>query len=147
MLGCTYFWFVSFCYRPSCCCYSQPARLLMHLTWAGSHSLCVCTLSRFSSVPALRDPVGGSPQASSSVGFSRQEYRSGLPCPPPGDGPHPGPQSSSVCCPSSLQVGSLPLSHQGSPAHSRYSTQNGDCVCDLGENKYLSNCSAALFCY
>ena len=25
-----------------------------------------------------------------SMGFSRQEYWSGLPCPPPGDLPHPG---------------------------------------------------------
>ena len=25
-----------------------------------------------------------------STGFSRQEYWSGLPCPPPGDLPHPG---------------------------------------------------------
>ena len=146
--------FVCFCYRPSCCCYSQPARLLMHLTWAGSdcvlpraHSLCACTLTRFSPVPALCNPVGGSPQASPSVGFSRQEYRSGLPCPPPGGGPHPGPQPSSVSCASSSQAGSLPLSRQGNPAHSRYSTQNADCVCDLGENKYLHNCSAALFCY
>ena len=29
-------------------------------------------------------------QASPSMGFSRQEYRSGLPFPPPGDLPDPG---------------------------------------------------------
>ena len=29
-------------------------------------------------------------QAPLSVGFSRQEYWSGLPCPPPGDLPNPG---------------------------------------------------------
>ena len=29
-------------------------------------------------------------QAPLSVGFSRQEYWSGSPCPPPGDLPHPG---------------------------------------------------------
>ena len=29
-------------------------------------------------------------QAALSVGFSRQEYWSGLPCPPPGDLPDPG---------------------------------------------------------
>ena len=29
-------------------------------------------------------------QASLSMGFSRQEYWSGLPCPPPEDLPHPG---------------------------------------------------------
>ena len=30
------------------------------------------------------------PQAPLSMGFSRQEYWSGLPCPPPGDLPDPG---------------------------------------------------------
>ena len=30
------------------------------------------------------------PQAPLSMGFSRQEYRSGLPFPPPGDRPNPG---------------------------------------------------------
>ena len=29
-------------------------------------------------------------QAPLSMGFSRQEYWSGLPCPPPGDLPNPG---------------------------------------------------------
>ena len=29
-------------------------------------------------------------QAPLSMGFSRQEYSSGLPCPPPGDLPDPG---------------------------------------------------------
>ena len=29
-------------------------------------------------------------QAPLSMGFSRQEHWSGLPCPPPGDLPHPG---------------------------------------------------------
>ena len=32
----------------------------------------------------------GAHQAPLSVGFSRQEYWSGLPCPPPGDLPDPG---------------------------------------------------------
>ena len=44
-------------------------------------------------------------QALLSVGFSRQEYWSRLPCPPPGDLPNP----------SALQVDSLSLSHQGHP--------------------------------
>ena len=43
--------------------------------------------------------------------FSRQEYWSGLPCPPPGDLPNPGIKPTSPA----LQVDSLPLSHQGSP--------------------------------
>ena len=37
----------------------------------------------------LYDPVDPC-QASLSMGFSRQEYWSGLPCPPPGDLPDPG---------------------------------------------------------
>ena len=35
-------------------------------------------------------------QASRPTGFSRQEYWSGLPCPPPGDLPNPGIEPSSI---------------------------------------------------
>ena len=38
-------------------------------------------------------------QAPLSMGFSRQEYWSGLPCPPPGDLPHPGIESLSLMSP------------------------------------------------
>ena len=37
----------------------------------------------------LLDPMDGSSQAPLSMEFFRQEYWSGLPCPPPGDLPHP----------------------------------------------------------
>ena len=50
-------------------------------------------------------------QAPLSMGFSRQEYWSGLPFPSPGDLPDPGMESGSP----SWQVASLPLSHLGSP--------------------------------
>ena len=50
-------------------------------------------------------------QASLSMGFSRQEYWSGLPFPPPGDLANPGIEPASPA----LQVDSLPLNHQGSP--------------------------------
>ena len=53
-------------------------------------------------------------QASLSMGFFKQEYWSGLPCPPPGDFPNPGTESASPVVPA-LQANSLPLSHQGSP--------------------------------
>ena len=43
-----------------------------------------------------------------SIGFPRQEYCSGLPCPPPGDLPNPGTESASPV----LQVCSLLLSQQ-----------------------------------
>ena len=38
----------------------------------------------------LCDPTTVARQAPLSMGFSRQEYWSGLPCPPPGDLPDPG---------------------------------------------------------
>ena len=51
------------------------------------------------------------PQAPQSTGFPRQEYRRGLPCPPPGDLPDPENELMSAA----LAGDSLPLSHQGSP--------------------------------
>ena len=44
--------------------------------------------------------------------FSRQEYWSGLPCPPPRDLLNPGIEPTSPASPA-LQVDSFPLSHQG----------------------------------
>ena len=38
----------------------------------------------------LCDPMDHSPPGASVHGFSRQEYWSGLPCPPTGDLPNPG---------------------------------------------------------
>ena len=49
--------------------------------------VCVCAQSP----PTLCDRMDCSPPGSSScLGFTRQEYWSGLPCPPPGDLPDPG---------------------------------------------------------
>ena len=53
----------------------------------GSH---VCVLSLFSRVRLFVTPWTVAGQASLSVGFSRQEYWSGLSCFPPGDLPYPG---------------------------------------------------------
>ena len=50
-------------------------------------------------------------QAPPSMGFSRQEYWSGLPCSPPGDLPDPGLEPGS----SSLQADSLPSEPPGKP--------------------------------
>ena len=47
-------------------------------------------LSRFSRVQLLVTPWTVAYQAPLSMGFARQEYWSGLPCPPPGDLPNPG---------------------------------------------------------
>ena len=51
-------------------------------------------------------------QAPLSMGYSRQEYWSALPFPPPGDLPNPGIEPESLS--SALQVDSLLLSHLGS---------------------------------
>ena len=47
-------------------------------------------LSCFSHVRLCAIPWTVTRQAPLSMGFSRQEYWSGLPCPPPGDIPEPG---------------------------------------------------------
>ena len=49
-----------------------------------------CMLSRFSRVRLCVMLWTVAHQALLSMGFSRQEYRNGLPCPPPGDLPNPG---------------------------------------------------------
>ena len=48
------------------------------------------------------------------MGFSWQEYWSGLSCPPQGDLPNPEIELTSPVSPA-LQADSSPLSHQGSP--------------------------------
>ena len=53
-------------------------------------------------------------QAPLSMGCFGQEYWSGLPFPPPGDLPEPGIEPLSPVSPT-LQVDSIPLSHQESP--------------------------------
>ena len=50
----------------------------------------MCTLSYFSCVWLFVTPWTVAHQAPLSMGFSRQEYRSGLPCPYPGDLLDPG---------------------------------------------------------
>ena len=53
-------------------------------------------------------------QAPLSVGFSRQEYWSGLSCPPPGDLPNPGIEPTSLKSPA-LAGGSLPIAPPRKP--------------------------------
>ena len=49
-----------------------------------------------------------------SVGFSKKEYWSGLPCPPRGDLLHPGIELASLASPA-LQVDFLPTEPPGKP--------------------------------
>ena len=62
------------------------------------------------------DPVGHSLPAPLSMGFPRQEYWSGLPCPPPGDLPTQG-RNSHLLCLLHWQVDSLLLVPPGKPFH------------------------------
>ena len=63
-------------------------------TFTKYHSLLnvlhVCVLSRFSRVQLFETLWTVAYQAALSMGFPRQEYWSGLPCPPPGALPDPG---------------------------------------------------------
>ena len=83
--------------------------------------MCVCT-NHFSRVQLFRNPWTTARKAPLSMGFSRQESWSGLPCPPPGDLPDPGIEPTSPA----LQVDSLPLSHGGSPIR-----------CQINGNKWV----------
>ena len=64
--------------------------------------------------PTLETPWIVAGQAPLSMEFSRQEYWSGLPFPPPGDLPDPG-SNLSLLCLLHWQADSLPLSHWQAP--------------------------------
>ena len=59
----------------------------------------VCRISHFSYVQPFVILWTGACQAPLSKGFSRQEYWSELPCPPPGDLPNPGTELMSLMSP------------------------------------------------
>ena len=60
---------------------------------------CVHVLSRFSHIQFFETVWTVARQAPLSMAFSRQEYWSGLPCPPPGDLPDPGIEPTSLMSP------------------------------------------------
>ena len=62
-------------------------------------ALCVCMLSPFSHVHLFAILWTVALQAPLSTGFSRHEYWSVLPCPPPGDLPDSGIESASIMSP------------------------------------------------
>ena len=68
-----------------------------------------CVLSRFSRIQLYAILWTVARQAPLSMGFSRQEYWRGLPCPPPGDLPYPGTEPESPA----LQADSLPTEPPG----------------------------------
>ena len=70
-----------------------------------------CMLSHFSSILLFAALCTITCQAPLSMGYSRQEYWSGLPCPLPGDLPNSGMESPSPA----LKVDSLPTESPGKP--------------------------------
>ena len=87
--------------------------LTSHCT-GGRPDMSTCVLSCFSRIQLFVTPWTIARQTPLSMGFSRQEYWSGLPFPPTGDLPHPGMEPAAPL-PLALQVNSLLLSHQGIP--------------------------------
>ena len=79
-------------------------------------SMPTCLLVRFSHFQLYVTPWTVAHQAPLSMGFPRQEYWSGLPCPSPGDLPDPRMEPLSPGAPA-MQADSLPLSHQRSPRY------------------------------
>ena len=63
------------------------------------YEMSLCVLIHFSCVRLLVTPWTVACQAPLSMGFSRQEYWSGLPYPPPGDLPNPGIEPASLMFP------------------------------------------------
>ena len=76
---------------------------------AAAAAVCVCVLSCFSCVWLFATLWIAARQAPLSMGFSSQEYWSGLLCPSPDLHPEIEPKSAA------LQADSLPLSHWGNP--------------------------------
>ena len=76
-----------------------------------------CMPSCFSHVQFFAILLSVGHQAPLSMGFSRQEYWSGSPCPPPRDLPDPGSKRTSLKSNLSWQAGSLPLAPCGKPIY------------------------------
>ena len=81
------------------------------MDWCVCVCVCVCVKS-LSCVQLFATPWTVARQAPLSMGFSRQEYWSGLPFPSPGDLPHLGIEPPSPVSPA-LQADSLPAEPSG----------------------------------
>ena len=83
------------------------------IIWDNPHIMCLrgCMLGHFTCVQLFVTLWTIVHQAPLSMGFSRQEYGSGLACPPSGDLPDPGIKSESPA----LQADSLPTESSGKP--------------------------------
>ena len=91
-------------------CHPLPVSLCSVSSQLSPGATCVRARCRFI-VSDSETPWTVARQSPLSMGFSRQEFRGGLPCPPAGDLPDPGIKLT----PPALEVDSLPPSYQGSP--------------------------------
>ena len=87
--------------------------------------LCACVLSHFSPVWLLVTPWTLAYQTPLCMEFPCQEYRSGLPCPPPGNLPYPGIEPASCISPA-LQADSSLAEPLGKPISSYPCLQGSD---------------------
>ena len=81
----------------------------MNYNLAGYIQVSVCVLSHFNFVQLFMTLWIAAHQDPLSMGFSKQEYWSGLPFPSPGDLPDPGIEPESLESLLYWQAGSLPL--------------------------------------
>ena len=89
-----------------------PSLYRLPLSWSTILSYSTeLSWSTFSCIWLFVTPWIVAHQAPLSMGFSRQQYSSGLPFPPPRDLPNPETEPTSPA----LQADSLPLSHRESP--------------------------------
>ena len=85
--------------KMECYSYSERKIILQYaIIWMNREDI-TCVLKSLQSCPTLWDSMDCSVQAPLSMGFSTQEYWSGLPCPPPGDLPDPGIKPTSLMSP------------------------------------------------
>ena len=85
----------------------SPINIILEVRASTYQFVCACVLSCFSCIQLFATLWSVAHQAPLFMGFSRQEYGSGLPCTPPGDLPDPGMNLvSSISC-----IGSQGLYH------------------------------------
>ena len=102
-------------------------RVLLFLEWARKHA---CVFSPTQLCPTLCNPINCSPpQAPLSMGFSRQEYWSGLPFPPPGDLLNPGTEPVSLVSPALAGV-FFTTESPGKPMGKRDISTNENFLCE-----------------
>ena len=79
--------------------FKRQSQQTPHFFSAGIHKVILLHAKSLQSCLTLCDPMDHSPPGPTVHGFPRQEYCSGLPCPPPRDLPHPGIEPMSLTSP------------------------------------------------